>query len=165
MLCTGLTEASFAVLGGFRRRYHVDDIARNDEFCKILIERIDHFMYAVEKGSWDAFGAPIDGSKATAEALRRLYREPSGETIALDDTALEQAHDWSSVKEQIKLLKDREKWLNNQLTATLGSATYGALPDGSTLSLRIHKGWTSMVTHPDTRVLKHHPPKSRGKHR
>ncbi len=153
-LCTGVARASFAILGGFRRRYHVDDIPRNDAFCSILVETIDRFMSAVQEGSWGRWGEDVEGSKATIEALRRLYKDESGETVELGEEELDRANQLKVVKEQLKLLETRESELGNQLKLRMGPATFGALPDGSRLSLRTVKGSTFTVNKQDTRQLR-----------
>jgi putative phage-type endonuclease len=155
LLCTGWRQGSLAILAGFRRRYHVDDIAPNPQFAEILIETIDRFMAAVHASSWDRWGGEIEGSRATAEALRRLYRTETGETITLDQAQLEEVSELDSIKEQIQLLERRKTLLSNRLKAVMAHNTYGLLPDGSRLSLRTVAGSSYTVTKEDYRVLKH----------
>ena len=134
MLCVGVDMASFAILGGFRRRYMVNDIPRNDAFCEILVETIERFMFAVQAGSWDKFGADLDGSEVTTEALKRLYPKDTGVTIDLPRAAEKWTAQLEIVKRHMKTLKGREAQLENSLRAAIGDATQGRLPDGT--------GWT-----------------------
>jgi len=83
MLCVEAFSASFAILGGFRRRYHVADIPYNPAFGSILVETIERFMAAVQAGSWAKWGGEIEGSKATEEAIKRLYKNDTGATVQL----------------------------------------------------------------------------------
>ncbi len=154
MLCSGLRIASFAILGGFRKRYHVDDIPRNDAFCQILVETVDRFMSAVQEGAWGRWGEDVEGSKATSEALRRLYKDESGETVTLSEEDLDRANQLKVVKDQLKALETRESELGNQLKLRMGPATFGQLPDGSRLSLRTVKGSTFTVNKQNTRQLR-----------
>lgn len=136
MLCTDLPFASFAILGGFRRRYHVDDIPRNDAFCEILVETIERFMFAVQAGSWDKFGSDIDGSQTTTEALKRLYPKDSGVTVELPRVAEKWTSQLDIVKRHLKTLKTRQDQLENSLRAAIADASQGRLPDGTGWTLR-----------------------------
>lgn len=170
MLCAGLRISSFAILGGFRRRYHVDDIPANPAFQEILIETIDHFMHAVQLGSWGAWGGDIEGSKATREALRRLYPQDKGTVVQLPAEASSGIVEipgtkerrvyvgWADrrdkVKRAIKTLEAIESDLDNKLRAAIGEHSYGVLRDGSAFSLKVTKGSTYTVTKEDYRTLR-----------
>jgi predicted phage-related endonuclease len=170
MLCTGLPMASFAILGGFRRRYLVNDIPANPAFHAILIERIGLFMLAVQEGSWGRFDSPVDGSKATTEALKRLYPKETGTAVRLPAEAssrmveipgtntMELRIGWADrrdqVKAQIKELEAEEARLSNQLRLAIGENTYGILEDGTGFSLKTTKGSTYTVTKADYRQLR-----------
>lgn len=153
-LCTNSQVVSYAILGGFRRRYHVDDIPRNDAFCAILVETIDRFMHAVRLGSWNAWGGEIEGSKATTEALKRLYPHETGATVNLPEEACEWADMLAFAKDAGKDAERQESQAKNKLMAAIGNASFGVLPDGRKFSLKTTKGSTFTVTKADHRVLR-----------
>lgn len=154
MLCAGLKIASFAILGGFRRRYHVDDIPANQAFQEILVETIDRFMNAVQLGSWGAWGGDIEGSKATTEALKRLYKNESGETVQLSEEACNWADVLAFAKKSGKEAEAQETLVKNKLMAAIGSATFAVLPDGRKFSLKTQAGSTYEVVRVPSRVLR-----------
>jgi putative phage-type endonuclease len=154
MLCADLRFASFAILGGFRRRYLVNDIPRNKAFCEILVETIDRFMVAVQEGSWARWGGDIDGSRATTEAIRRLYPHESGTVRELPAQALDWYAKLTAIQEQLTTLGALEAELKNRFRAAIGEATYGRLPDGSGFSLKTTKGSTYTVTKDAYRTLR-----------
>lgn len=169
MLCRGFGLASFAILGGFRRRYLVNDIPANAAFQEILVETIDRFMNAVQAGSWDAWGGEIEGSKATREALRRLYPRDNGTAVRLPAEASTAMVDvpgmpkrlqlgWADrrdhLKKAIKFLETLESEFDNKIKAAIGENSYGVLDDGSAFSLKVTKGSTHTVTKEDYRTLR-----------
>lgn len=156
MLCRDLRMASFAILGGFRRRYLVNDIPRNDAFCAILVETIDRFMDAVQAGSWDKWGGDVDGEKVTTEALKRLYPKDSGETVTLPAEAERWTWQLAKVKAHLKTLEKRKDQLENLFRLSIGEATQGRLPDGTGWTLRAthNDGHTSVVAPYDYRTLR-----------
>ena len=136
MLVTGYEFASFAIWSSYRKRYFINDVPRNDAFCEILVATIDKFMHAVNAGSWDKWGSEIDGSKATTEALRRLYPRDRGTIANLPEEAQKWADELAMVKGEIKSLSETESTLENQLRLALGENSYGLLQDGTGYSLR-----------------------------
>jgi putative phage-type endonuclease len=154
MLCAEARVASFAILGGFRRRYHVDDIPANPDFQAILVETIDRFMLAVQAGSWDRWEGEIEGSKATTEALRRLYPRDSGTTVSLSSDACLWADELAAAKLEISQAEQREAAAKNKLLAAIGESTFAQLPDGRKFSLKLQKRAAHVVKESEFRVLR-----------
>lgn len=145
MLVCESKVASFAIWATFRKRYYVNDIPANPSFQEILVEQIDAFMAMIGRGVYDPGRFAIDGSKATREALARLYRKPAGTEVSLTDEDQGRAEQWQSLKEQIRTLEAAEATLNNQLRAAVGTNGAGILPDGSRLKRIDVKGSTYQV--------------------
>lgn len=154
MLCVGVGLASFAILGGFRRRYHVDDIPANPAFHEILIERIELFMLAAQEGKWDRFGQELDSSEATSHALKRLYPRETGTAIQLPAEAQEWAQELERAKSDIKEIEDVKREMENKLRLAIGDSSYGLFEDGSGFKLTTTKGSTYTVTKDDYRTLR-----------
>lgn len=154
MLCTYTESASLAILGGFRRRYCVNDIPRNEAFCAILVETIERFMHAVTTGSWAKWGGDIEGSSATTEALKRLYKNESGTTVDLPAEACAWADELEKAKADIKDAEARASAAQNKLRAAIGFNTFANLPDGRGFSLKTQKRAAFEVKETEFRVLR-----------
>lgn len=123
---TGASWGSFAVLIGGNRFHHLD-VARNDQFIELLIDRVRDFKRRVREQDPPA----VDGSERTTEALKKLYAGANGETVKLPEEMLEVAADFEALKERAKEVAAQMSERRNQLLAALGSASMGMLPDGS----------------------------------
>jgi putative phage-type endonuclease len=139
MACTGAEWASTAVLIGGNKFKHVD-VERNQGVIDEIEEQVEHFWhtYVLTRTPPE-----IDGSEATSRMLRRLHPMDDGSTVYLTEEDLAVVQSWEAAKAEItvsnraqkvhKALKDES---DNRLRAAIGSATFGALPDGRILSLR-----------------------------
>lgn len=128
---TGWSWGSFAVLVGGQKYDHLD-MNRDDDFIGILVEKCEAFWRLVQDGT----PPPVDGSDSTADTLAALHPDDNGDVVHL---AAEQA-DWLRIREEakaaIKREEAREQEASNHLRAAIGSATFGAMPDGRLLSLK-----------------------------
>jgi hypothetical protein len=105
---------------------------RNDAFLAAALLKLEEFWIRVQRRD----PPEADALPGTTEVIKRLWSEESGETIALDHIALDLADRLESAKLAKKAEEARVEELQNKLRTRLGSATFGALPDGSLLSLR-----------------------------
>lgn len=146
--CTGAQMGYVTgLIGGNRIR--VKPVFRNDRFIEALEQRIAEFWDYVLKDT----PPPVDASKATADAIYKLYSKPEDVSIELpaeaDDWALELEHANATIKEATELKKLNE----NRIKAAIGNATTGYLPSGTgSFSWReqytkesLHKAYTSRV--------------------
>jgi predicted phage-related endonuclease len=154
MLVTGTLFASFAIWGTFRKRFYVNDIPANLDFQAIHIEECEKFMLAVQTGSWDRWDGEIEGSKATTEALRRLYPRDSGTTVSLPSDACLWADELAAAKLEISQAEQREAAAKNKLLAAIGESTFAQLPDGRKFSLKLQKRAAHVVKESEFRVLR-----------
>lgn len=135
MACMNVLWGSAAVLqGGNTFRYF--DLGRNQNFIDEVREQVRWFWSFVERDT----PPPIDGSEATALAIKKLHPDDNGETVDLPPESSLWIADWSDAKEAIaatkKLEEKRKDEAENKLKDAIGDATYGKLPDGRLLSLR-----------------------------
>lgn len=118
------------LIGGQRLRWF--DMDRNDKFIAALIEKLKAFWQLVLTKT----PPEPDASRATTEALAKLYPSDNGETVLLPA----EADDWDAVLQECKAertkLDAREREAKNKLTAAIGAATFGMLGDGSRYSLK-----------------------------
>jgi len=128
-----------ALIGGNKLRWF--DMDRNDEFIAAMIEKESFFWTAV----LDKVPPDPDGSIATADCLRMLYPQDSGEIIELPAEAVEWDRMLVAAKECVKEWEDAKRQAQNQLKAALGNATTGVLPNGDRYT------WKSQTAHHEAR--------------
>lgn len=158
MLVTGADWASVAVLiGGNDFRYY--DVTRSDQFIEeTLLPELEKFWKHVMDGT----PPEADGSESTARTIKLLHPNDNGETILLDQNALELVQELAITKEKIKAHEEKREHLKNSLTLLLGDNTYGLLPDGTQLSYKTQRRPEHVVKESTFRVLRHHE-KKKGK--
>lgn len=108
------------------------DCERNPAFVDALREREHEFWRRVERNE----PPEIDGSDATAEAIRRLHPLDNGAEVMLPPEADAWDAELAAIKEQLAALEARKQEIDNRLRAAIGDATFGALPSGGRYSLK-----------------------------
>lgn len=78
---------------------------------------------------------PADGHKATGKAIRAMHPSDNGAMVPLDPGMLSVRDTMVDLKAKAKAIKADVVRCDNILRAAIGSASWGALPDGSGLSL------------------------------
>jgi predicted phage-related endonuclease len=158
--CYGSSWAALAGLLG-PGPLEVSDHPRNDAFLQAALPKLEAFWSRVQRRD----PPPADASPGTTDAIKKLWITDDGTTVALDAEALELAEDMARMKaEQVDILSRGQK-AENELRRRIGSATFGALPDGSFLALRkTHvKGHTTTVEPYTYRALRRWWPRLRGR--
>jgi putative phage-type endonuclease len=131
MACTGAQWGTLAALvGGLELVWK--DILRSEDFLVAAYPKLEEFWMRVQRRE----PPPADALPGTTEALKRLWPEPDGETVNLDNDALSLVAKWEQKKVELVDLDDEATRVENDLRARMGSATFGALPDGSYLTLK-----------------------------
>lgn len=131
------TATSWGSLAGFVP--HVDELAvrdrlRDDAFFAAALPVLEEFHERlVQRRPPEA-----DDSPASARAVRLLWGRGDGETVALDQDALDKADAWEAATGGRLSTERLERELDTKLRQRLGGATFGALPDGSYIELRKH---------------------------
>lgn len=123
---TGLSYGYIAVLvGGNRFRYKL--IERDEEICRMLIEREREFWQLVESRT----PPPLDGSPAASDLLDLLYPAESTrpQEITLPPTALDLIAEYEAAKAEAKAAATRAEEAANKLKAMLGEFESGAVGD------------------------------------
>lgn len=113
------------------------EVARNEAF-------IQESLVPAGKKLWDLIvrgesPPPADNSKATADALKRLYPKDNGEAVALTGPLVEAHEKRVDLKLEEKRVKDDLQAVDNQIKAAIGKATFGELPDGSRYNYRVRE--------------------------
>ncbi len=143
MACTGRQWGSLtALLSGLTLTWK--DLARNDRFLAAALPRLEEFRLRVQRRD----PPEADGLAGTTAALQALYADEDGETVPLDADTFKLAEAWELAGSECRHCDAARQELENQLRLRLGSATFGALPDGSFLSLKTTKraGYTVEAT-------------------
>lgn len=114
-----------AIVGGSEYREVAVERDSVPEDAIVTLER--EFMRCVETGEHPK----LDGSEATREALKKLHPRDTGETLTLPADAIAWHAELAEVSAYRKAAEKRERELKTLIEGAIGSATFGALPDGS----------------------------------
>lgn len=152
---TGFAWGSVCVLQNGCRMLWAD-VERDDTF-------IDGVLLPAETEFWRRVLAhePVapDGSDASRDALRALYPEDSGGTIALPGELIELDAERAELKERAKEIAARVEWIDQQIKAAIGEAQVGRLANGVSYSHRLQKRAEYVVKATEFRVLRRSAPK------
>jgi putative phage-type endonuclease len=111
------------LIGGNRLVWY--DMDRHEDFITAMIAKEAAFWESVEK----RIKPPVDGSEATAAAIRALYSTANGESVHLPCEATEWDHELVACKARIKAEEGVKKELETR-KAAIGEAEFGVLPSG-----------------------------------
>lgn len=155
--CYGAAWGSLAGLLG-PQPLHVTDWPRHEAFLAAALPRLEEFRQRVI----DRHPPEADGSPGTTEAVKRLWgTRGDGSTVALDHDALSLANELDHAKAKADEWSLAAQRLKNQLRARIGAATFGALPDGSFLTLKTTAREAYEVAATEYRALRRWWPKRR----
>jgi len=154
MACTGAMWGSLAGLfPGYQLSYC--DLERDDGFLEAAFPVLEEFWDRVQRKD----PPPFDSLPGTLDVVKRMYSGESGKTIAMNDDQLDIADLWESAKTRRNSANKDVKILETALRAELKDATFGALKDGTLLSLKttVRNGYTVKPT--EFRTLRRSRPK------
>ncbi|MHB1720720.1 MAG: YqaJ viral recombinase family nuclease [Acidimicrobiales bacterium] len=118
---TGLREGRLAVLIG-GQEYRVYDLPYDEALGEIFADAGERFTAAVASAS----PPPVDGHKATTEALKAIYARSDEKVVALDNLAESIAE-----HEMLRAARDAEQArldeIENQVKAAMGEASVATL--------------------------------------
>jgi len=122
-LVSGRLYGSVAVLiGGQDFRYvHVK---RNDAFLKTLVKKTQRFWQMIQDGTPPA----IDASESTIATLKQMREEKT--VISLPPDVLRWHDQMLAAAERRKVAEDEEKEAKREISALMGLASRGLLPEG-----------------------------------
>lgn len=119
MACTGRKNWYLSTIQG--NKYHINSIARDDEFIEMMLNEIEDFWEHVQS----AEPVEIDGSESTSDTIANMFpNETDGETIDLngyEDTLVA----LQALNEQQKNLKELSEKYKNEIKVALGTAEVG----------------------------------------
>jgi predicted phage-related endonuclease len=150
MACTGWDWGS--IVGKFPF-YQIAwfDQERNNEFLDEVYPALEDFWKCVVDKT-----PPQVESHRDLEVVKRLWPAASGETVALDNETQALVGAWEAAKGWRKHDNETVEAVEAKLRAAIGDATWGALPDGTFLSLKTtkRKGYTRVVEPGEYRTLR-----------
>lgn len=127
------------------------DFDYSPEFFDVIFERIDEFWnYNVKK----KIPPKLIEHKKGLESVKRVYHDEDGETVVLPSECLILANELVDIKEEIKHLNGLKEGKETALREALGHATFGALNDGTYLSLKTTRRKGYSVGPKEFRVLR-----------
>jgi putative phage-type endonuclease len=127
----GKTWGTLVALQGIFAPLVWADQELNEKFVKRALGKLDEFMWRVGHRRPPEVVVQDRAVASTSEALRALYKQDSGATIALPPGTMELADEIEALTTQEGLLKKQIAARKNVIKAALGEATGGLLPDGS----------------------------------
>ncbi len=133
------------------------DLERDDAFFHAALPILERFMWHVRTKT----PPEADGKPGTSAAIRRLWAQADGSTVALDGEAQQLVEEWEMAKARQETAMGTAQALGNRLRAQLGVATFGALPDGSFITLKETHRKAYEVDEVDYRTLRRWWPKHR----
>ncbi len=121
----------FGLVGGQEPFCH--RINRNDGFIeKALIPACKKFFDCMQSQT----PPNIDGSEATAKALKLLHPDDDGSEVMLDDRFVDLDHSLQTIKANMKSLDLERRTIENEMRAAIGASTFGRIPNGVSYSLK-----------------------------
>jgi putative phage-type endonuclease len=121
----------FGLVGGQESFCH--RINRNDGFIeKALIPACKKFFDCMQSQT----PPNIDGSEATAKALKLLHPDDDGSEVMLDDRFVDLDLRLQEIKTSKKGLDVEQKAIENEMRAAIGASTFGKIPNGVSYSLK-----------------------------
>lgn len=139
--------------GNVFRSYRVE---RDDGFVERMFAAAEKFWARVQKGD----PPPIDGSEATADVLKRLYRVAvPGKAVDLSSEIAEVDRRLQDIRKRRDSLEREETACRNKIVAALADAEVGMLPDGTTYTFRTVERPAHMTAASTYRRLNRQAPK------
>jgi putative phage-type endonuclease len=121
----------FGLVGGQEPFAH--KIQRNDSFIeKALIPACKGFFECMQSQTPPS----IDGSEATARALKLLHPDDDGSEVVLDERFSDFDVRLEEIKAEQKTLDTERRVIENEIKSAMGSSTFGLLPSGIRYSLK-----------------------------
>lgn len=131
MACYGAPWGALcALVGPGPLKMH--DLVRDDVFLAEAIGKLDEFRWHV----LNRRPPPADALPGTTSVLKRLWPRDDGETVPLTREDLAVVREWDRAETRAKDAERDATRCENTLRARLGPSAFGALPDGSYLSLK-----------------------------
>jgi putative phage-type endonuclease len=128
---TGFSWAVVAALVG-GNKLETFEVERNAGFISELEAVAEAFWLRVQRKE----PPEVDGSEATARTLKALHPDDNGQTVDLPDESAQWAAQLEDARTRKSAAEKDEKEAKNHLEAAIGSATFGRLPDGRTVSYK-----------------------------
>jgi putative phage-type endonuclease len=135
----------------------VHDLVRNDAFLDAALPRLEEFHWRVKNRE----PPEADGLPGTTAAIRALWADEDGETIPLDRGAMELVEAWDQAKVRRDAADGTVAEIENALRVRMGSASFGALTDGSFLTLKKTRRRGYVVEPTEYRALRRFRPRIR----
>ncbi len=131
LFVTGMEWGSIACLiGGQRLVWR--DIQPDTDFIQLVLPRLEQFWESVQTLTPPS----VDGDTVTTKVLQRLHPDDNGATVDLPAESADWHEQLLALKANIKAAEQRQREIENQIRACMGSATFGVLPNGVKYSLK-----------------------------
>lgn len=154
MACTKASWGTLAALiGGVSLVWR--DQLRDEAFLAAALPVLEEFRARVLRRD----PPPSDGLEGTHEAVKRAWPLADGATIAIEPDVLSMVDEWERHKAAAKLVEREVRAAEDDLRVRMGDATFGALTDGSFLTLKTTKRAGYSVEPCEFRTLRRQRPR------
>jgi putative phage-type endonuclease len=132
MACTGATFGAIAAMFTGYQMAH-KDMVFSEKFFKAAFPLLESFWKCVQ----DKEPPKLTRHKRALDAVKRIWNEATeGKVVAIPSDAMGMVKDWEENKSREKGFKYEKEFNEAKLREILKDADYGALVDGTFLSLR-----------------------------
>lgn len=134
LLVTGYPFASIACLLGGQKLVWCD-VQRDEQYIRKIIYQGARFWQQVQ----DRTPPEPDSSRASLEALNRLYATPTEQIVELPADLQDEVDVLMNLKEAKKNAEESITGIENKIKAALGNASVGYFPDRSGFSWKLQR--------------------------
>lgn len=150
MACYGAQCGSLAgMFPGYKLVW--TDLLRDNDFFDAAYPILQEFWGHVQRKE-----PPDPNSYKDLDAVKRIWKRDDGSTVTLGNDTLALADEWEQAKKRRKEAEKEVKTIEAKLRASVKDATYGALNDGSFLTLKTTKvkAYTKVMEASEYRALR-----------
>lgn len=119
LACLGYDRGEIAAMIG-NNRFLIIERERNDDFLDTAYPVLHEFWQCVQTGEPPS----IDGTEATARALKKLHPLDNGEVVEVSDAIAKEWHEAQEMKGVVRELEECIARRENQIRAAIGDNTY-----------------------------------------
>lgn len=151
LLCTGWNRGY--LVGWTGEECKIYEIHRQESLLELLAEKLTRFWH---DNVLAGVAPPLDGSEATAEALRMLWPHDKGDVVELGEAEVGLYNRIGEIDSSLKALKAEQEEAKSRIKLLLGDASYGVLPTGAAVSWKTQERKGYYVEPGESRVFRRH---------
>jgi putative phage-type endonuclease len=132
MACAGRQWGSLAAFVALSRPVVWFDLLFDAELFALMVPQLEIFHEYVKRREFPA----QDPERFSSSAIRKLWPSDSGESIVLEQDALNKVNQWEALKDLESVTRSAKERAEDELRLLMKDATTAFLPDGTSLNLK-----------------------------